>query len=151
MELLTGFGKITLRKSHPLAVSPSGFGISAYVQFQMCRPGSRLVFAEAEEELQTLCHIPCNAKQIERICHHYGGSMDSVDWHKICEKSQLKMPFKCESKQENPGSPLYAMMDGSMILTREKEQKYKELKLFRSFYAENRIEGISKQRNMIAG
>jgi hypothetical protein len=150
MELLTSFGEIQLRKTHPLAVSPSGYKISAYLQAQMCRLGSKMVFDEASEELNLLKHIPCNAKQIERICHHYGDCIASTDLHKEYEKEIKSQDANISTtKSQEKDSTFYVMMDGSMILTRDKEQKYKELKLFRSFYSENRIERISKNRNMI--
>jgi hypothetical protein len=151
MKLLTGFGEITLRKNHPLAVSPHGFKISSYLQSQMCRIGSKPVFEEAEEELQLLGHIPCNAKQIERICHHYGDIIESEDMNRAYKKEEeQKTANSHPSEKQNDTSPFYVMMDGSMILTRDREQKYRELKLFRSFYAENRVTGISKNRNMIS-
>jgi hypothetical protein len=149
-ELLTSFGEIQLRKTHPLAVSPSGYKISSYLQAQMCRLGSKIVFSEASEELYELKHIQCNAKQIERICHHYGDCIASTDLYKDYEKEKASQASNISTtKEQEKDSTFYAMMDGSMILTRDKEQKYKELKLFRSFYSENRIEHISKNRNMI--
>jgi hypothetical protein len=39
------------------------------------------------------------------------------------------------------------MMDGSMLLTREKEQSWKEVKLCRRVFTTDRVEGISKKRN----
>jgi hypothetical protein len=40
-------------------------------------------------------------------------------------------------------------MDGSMLLTRDKEQAWKEVKLCRIFYDTQRVEAVSKNRNMI--
>jgi hypothetical protein len=44
MQLMTSVGKISIKKGHPLAVSPGGFKISAYLQEQMCRSGSKMTF-----------------------------------------------------------------------------------------------------------
>jgi hypothetical protein len=41
------------------------------------------------------------------------------------------------------------MMDGSMILTRQKEELWKEVKLCRTFQNNDRVENISKARNYI--
>jgi len=147
MELLTSFGEVTLRKSHPLAVAPSGYKISPYLQEEMCRIGSKMPFTEAEEELQTLLSIPCNAKQIERLCHHYGQRLEEVDWAECYKEGhQLNIPFQNHIN----GNQLYVMMDGSMILTRALDPKWREFKLCRMFYASDRIKGISHKRNFIA-
>jgi hypothetical protein len=42
-------------------------------------------------------------------------------------------------------------MDGSMLLTRDKKRSWKEVKLCRMFYSVDRVENISKKRNMLTG
>jgi len=141
MKLLTSFGEISLKKGHPLAISPGGFKISAYLQEQMCRIGSKLTFEESEEELNELLDIQTNAKQIERLCHHYGEALNQIDWRATCcDGIRLRIPFDRQ---------LYISMDGSMLLTRDKEQAWKEVKLCRMFYNTDRVESVSKNRNMI--
>jgi hypothetical protein len=141
MKLLTSFGEISLNKTHPLAVSPGGFKISAYLQEQMCRCGTKMVFEEAEEELNELLEINTNAKQIERLCHHYGENLNQINWREVYSDSvQLRIPFNRQ---------FYILMDGSMLLTREKDHSWKEVKLCRMFYNTDRIESISKDRNTI--
>lgn len=141
MKLMTGFGEIIMPKGHPLAVSPGGFKISAYLQEQMCRVGTKMTFEEAEEELNELLSIETNAKQIERLCHHYGEHLNQINWREVyCDGVQLHVPFN---------EHLYVLMDGSMLLTRDKEQAWKEVKLCRMFYNTDRIESVSKNRNMI--
>jgi hypothetical protein len=44
---------------------------------------------------------------------------------------------------------MYLLMDGSMLLTRDKQQSWKEVKLCRMFYADDRVENISKNRNQL--
>jgi len=141
MKLLTSFGDISLNKKHPLAVSPGGFKISPYLQEQMCRLGAKLTFEESEEELNELLDIQSNAKQIERLCHHYGEQLNQIDWRAAYSDGvQLRIPFN---------QHLYVLMDGSMLLTRDKEQSWKEVKLCRMFYNTDRVESVSKNRNMI--
>jgi hypothetical protein len=141
MQLLTGFGEIILRKDHPLAVSAGGFKISAYLQEQMCRAGTKMVFEEAAEELNELLGIETNAKQIERLCHHYGETLNQINWREVYSDSvQLGIPFN---------QHLYILMDGSMLLTRDKDQPWKEVKLCRMFYNTDRVESVSNERNMI--
>jgi len=141
MKLMTSFGEVVLNKSHPLAVSPGGFKISAYLQEQMCRLGTKMTFEESQEELNELLGIEANAKQIERLCHHYGEELTQIDWRQAYSDGiQLHIPFNCQ---------LYVLMDGSMLLTRDKEQAWKEVKLCRMFYDTERIESISKNRNIL--
>jgi len=126
---------------HPLAVSPGGFKISAYLQEHMCRTGTKMTFEESEEELNELLCIETHAKQIERLCHYYGEVLDQIDWcEAYSDGIQLRIPFNRH---------FYALMDGSMIRTRDKEQPWKEVKLCRMFYNTERVASISKNRNMI--
>ena len=142
VQLMTSFGVIQLRKGHPLAVSPGGFKISAYLQEQMCRQGTKMTFEEASEELKELLSIDVNAKQIERLCHHYGEALDRINWREVYSDGvQLRIPFNRQ---------LYILMDGSMLLTRDKEQPWKEVKLCRMFYNTDLIDSISKDRNQIS-
>jgi len=141
MKLQTSFGEITMRKGHPLAVSPGGFKISAYLQEQMCRTGTKMTFEESEEELNEFLGIETNAKQVERLCHHYGEHLSQINWREVYSDGiQLGIPFKQQ---------LYVLIDGSMLLTRDKEQTWKEVKLCRMFYNTDRVESVSKDRNMI--
>jgi hypothetical protein len=142
MKLSTSFGEISLKKDHPLAVAPGGFKISAYLQEQMCRLGTKMTFEESEEELNELLCIESNAKQIERLCHHYGEALNQIDWREAYRDGiQLRIPFNRRG---------YVLMDGSMLLTRDKEQSWKEVKLCRMFYDTEHIESVSKNRNIIA-
>ena len=140
--ILTSFGKIDFPKTHPLATAPGGFKISPYLQEHLCRVGTKMTFEESSEELSELLQLDINAKQIERLCHHYGEKTGQLDWKQAYNDGiQMRIPFKNTVK--------YVMMDGSMILTREKEQAWKEVKLGRIFEASDRIEGVSKNRNLL--
>jgi len=142
ITILTSMGDITFPKRHPLATAPGGFKISPYMQEHLCRVGTKLIFEEASEEIINLMGIEVNAKQVERLCHHYGELLGQVDWRQAYNDSvQLQLPMK---KQVT-----YSMIDGSMILTRQKEESWKEVKLCRIFQNNDRIENISKDRNYI--
>jgi hypothetical protein len=81
------------------------------------------------------------SKQIERLCHHYGEQLNTINWREAYSDAlQLRIPFNQQ---------FYVLMDGSMLLTRDKEQAWKEVKLCRMFYDTERIESVSKERNMI--
>jgi hypothetical protein len=135
-------GDVNFPKSHPLATAPGGFKISPYMQEQLCRTGTKMIFEEASEEITHLMGIDVNAKQIERLCHHYGELLGQIDWKQAYNDSaQLCLPLKNQTT--------YAMMDGSMILTRQKDESWKEVKLCRTFQNNDRVENISKERNYI--
>ena len=66
---------IELSKAHILSDSPTSMNISSYAQESMCYMVQHLVFKEAEEVINFLTGAEVNAKQVERICHHYGDSL----------------------------------------------------------------------------
>lgn len=106
----------------------------------MTRIGSKLVFEESSEELELLLGIGMNAKQIERICHHYGDLIEKIEWSEAYSDGiQLKLNFK-------PEDDIYIMLDGSMLFTRE--EKWKEIKLGRIFTSGSMAQ-ISKNRGTI--
>jgi len=104
---------------------------------------TKLTFAEASEEVTKLMGVEVNAKKIERTCHHYGEQLEQVDWKKaINESIELSIPLKDDDLT-------YAMIDGSMILTREEDSQWKEVKLCRTFHPGDRVEDVSKDRTYI--
>lgn len=106
----------------------------------MTRIGSKLVFEESCEEIELLLGIDMNAKQIERVCHHYGNLLEQIEWREAYSDSiQLKLQF-------NPEEDIYVMLDGSMLLTRE--EKWKEIKLGRIFTSGSMVQ-TSKDRGEI--
>lgn len=113
-----------------------GFGMSSYLKDMVCYIGQSQVFDEAEDTLSRLCGVVVSDKQIERLCHAYGGSLED-----------LPLELK-EQKEED--AIYYAMADGSMVLTREKDEsgkcKWGEMKLGRVFRAaDNMALGAQKE------
>lgn len=134
------FGKITLAKESYLCQCPGGFQISPLLQEHMARIGSKLVFEEASEELELLLGVDMGAKQIERVCHHYGELIEQIEWQEAYSDGiQLKIEHK-------PSDTTYIMVDGSMLLTRE--EKWKEIKLGRIFTSSS-LTRPSKDRGMV--
>lgn len=141
VTVLTSVGSVCFPKNHPLATAPGGFKISPYMQEHLCIAGTKMTFEEASEEIIQLTGVEVNAKQIERLCHHYGESLGQVDWKQAYNEAvQLRLPLD---------EVTYAMMDGSMILTRQKDNSWKEVKLCRTFQSGDRVEAVSKERNYI--
>jgi hypothetical protein len=94
-----------------------GFRVSPYLQELACYVGQQLSFDEASDNLLRVGGISLTDKQIERISHEYGESLESVLY---------------EDRIKGTNDILhYAMMDGSMCLTRK--DGWKEVKLGRIF------------------
>src|SRR6056297_1355275 len=71
----------------------------------------------------------------------YAERLEELDWENAyCDSVQMKINYKEEE-------PVYAMVDGRMLLTRE--EKWKEIKVGRVFGGNSLVE-VSKRRN-IAG
>lgn len=90
--------------------------MSALLCERVCLMGQALVFAEAEHLLDELLGVQVAAKQVERVCLYFGAQIEA------------QIPEAAEPIQ---GKRAYAMLDGSMVLTRE--QGWRELKLGRLF------------------
>jgi len=106
----------------------------------MTRLGSKLVFEEANEEVELLIGVDMNAKQIERVCHFYGELIEQIEWREAYSDGiQLKLELK-------PNDVTYIMVDESMLLTRE--EKWKEIKLGRVFTSSS-MTTLSKDRDII--
>ena len=110
------------------------------MQEMMCYIGQLLVFEEAERVVNNLSGSNINAKQIERVCHFYGNSLEEKTLHDI-----EVMNYEVVSP-ELKDALHYVSIDGSMLLTRE--EKWKEIKLGR-VYKNNDIVNISKDRNQL--
>jgi len=123
-----------------LGKSPGVMNISSYAQETMCYVGQLLVFEQASELLNELTCADFNAKQIERICHLYGGFIEQQD-----KQAYEQNPYIDYSKEQQ-GQLHYVGLDGSMYLTRE--QGWKEVKLGR-IYKHNDLLKLSAKRNAI--
>ena len=110
------------------------------MQETMCYIGQLLVFEEAEQVVNTLSGSNINAKQIERVCHFYGNSLEEKNLHDIEVMNYEVVSPKAKEELH------YVSIDGSMLLTRE--EKWKEIKLGR-IYKHNDIVNINKERNQL--
>lgn len=99
--------------------------ISSYAHETMCYIGQHLVFKESEEVINNLTGVTLNAKQIERVCHCYGQSLEQEQLNNIeVIGYQAILPTDSENLH-------YVSVDGSMYFT--KEEDWKEIKLGRIY------------------
>jgi hypothetical protein len=87
--------------------------ISSYAQETMCFVGQMVVFQEASSLIKNLTGANFNAKQIERVCHLYGGVLEEKE-QQIIESGVSKL-LTVKDKE----AIYYAMVDGAMYPTRE--------------------------------
>lgn len=123
-KVLTSLGRLELAKSHPLAQGTGKFAISERVRKLCCLTGQATVYDQASELLEQIGGIDITGMQIQRLCTHYGSLVDPLI-KADCEYIMAK-PI-----QKDKQDPLYVMVDGAMLFTRE--DKWRELKLGRIF------------------
>ena len=108
----------------------------------MCRFGQSVVFEEASSMINSLTGSDFNAKQVERVCHLYGGLLDQKLEESV--KSGESKNYSELEKQELH----YAMIDGAMYPTKSKEEPWKEVKLGRVFKKSDLLP-FSESKNFI--
>ncbi len=108
--------------------STDKFAISHRLQSVICLTGQSHVFAEGEKLLEELMGVSISGKQIQRVSEHYGQKIETTE----TSNTPVVPPPLC-----NKTEALYAMVDGSMLFTRE--EKWKEIKVGRLFSATDRV------------
>jgi hypothetical protein len=98
-----------------------------------------MVYKEAEQLLEKTLGVDISGMQIQRLCNHYGQELDT-----LIKKNCSSIIPKVKSTKED--DPVYVMMDGSMIYTRDED--WKELKLGSIFYDSQVIDIQSKRREI---
>lgn len=107
----------------------------------MCLLGQAYVFEESEDVLAQLLGITLSAKQIQRVSEHYGQALE--DQQQQYQQQEKEAPVL---KLKAPQEPVYVMMDGSMVFTRE--EGWKEMKVGRIFN-QSACTPIQEHRNQI--
>ncbi len=130
---------MSICKQHPLCQHTTRFSITSKLQEIICLLAQDYVFEQAEEVLGELLGLSLSAKQIQRVSEHYGEKLDVQSTAPAHDQA----PVLSVSK---PDEVVYAMLDGSMIFTREKG--WREVKVGRLFRAHSRV-AVQKGRNQV--
>jgi hypothetical protein len=101
----------------------------------LCLLGQAYVFEESEDILAQLLGLTVSAKQIQRVSEHYGQALEEQQY--AADKQEAPV-----LKLKNPQEPVYLMVDGSMVFSRE--EGWKEMKVGRIF---NQSSGTCVQPN----
>jgi hypothetical protein len=114
--------------------------MSAYLQEKVAYVGQKEVYEEASDSLAKLAGLSVSGKQIERVCHHYGGLYEA--------QSTEPVEASCTEADQ-----CYAMVDGSLLLTKDKDLEtgkllWREMKLGRVFKVRHHM-ALSAKRNWI--
>lgn len=132
-------GVIIIPKNHILNKENTGFSMSAAMTEIACYVGQEVVFETASELIEKLSGTAVNAKQIERVCHHYGQQLE--------QEQALQIESGDYGTVSTNETPHYIMADGCMVYVRG--QGWKEMKLCRVFEASDVLQ-ISKDRGYIS-
>lgn len=130
-KVVTSLGRFELSKRHPLAQGTGKFAMSERVRRLCCLTGQATVYSQASELLEQIGGISITGMQIQRLCTHYGSMVDPLI-QADCEAIIAK------PSQRDAQDPLYVMVDGAMIFTRE--DQWRELKLGRVFAHDQIVE-----------
>jgi hypothetical protein len=103
-----------------------------------CYLGQQEIFEEASHSLKLLVGVDISAKQIERMCHFYGGELEDELESKI-KSGETRIP-----PGENTSDLHYAMLDGAQFMTRD--DGWKEIKLGRIFRGDANLPLSEKRR-----
>ena len=105
----------------------------------ICLVGQSLVYEESSEVFRELMGIDICAPQIQRVCNSYGNAIDS-----LVKSNCMSVIPRLEGRGND--DPVYVMVDGSMIYTRD--EQWRELKLGRMFHSSQVID-IQKDRRKV--
>lgn len=132
--MLTRYGEVVLALSHPYSHTPNGSKMSAYLQELLLSTTVENTYTQSKELIENFLGIEINEMQLTRITSRCGKALET----KLATLERLQ-PLPA------PKDVVYAMGDGSMVLTRE--EKWKEVKLGRIFTGHDclQIEGKVNQ------
>ncbi len=115
------------------------FGVSSKLQELICFLGQSQVFSDGSETLLKTLHLEISDRQVERISEHYGARIEE-------QMQQYDSQVLPQVKQKSKAEPVYVMIDGSMIYTRE--EGWKEIKLGR-IHARGQVTENQKKRSQL--
>lgn len=121
-KTLSRFGKIEIANAHGFSEPLKGYQISPYMQELMTYAGQLECYGGCNEVLSKFLCVEVSVMQVHRVTNTYGNLLEQ----------EVAIEAPCQEIEElKPNESVYAMTDGSMILTRE--DGWNETKLGRIF------------------
>lgn len=121
-KALCRFGKIEIANAHAFSKPLNSYKISPYMQELMSYAGQLDCYCQCNEILSKFTGLDVSVMQVHRVTNTYGN---------LLEQQAAKEPAPDEAMEVKPDETVYAMADGSMILSRE--DGWNEVKLGRIF------------------
>lgn len=121
---MSRYGEIEISNAHPFSEKVNGFKISPYMQDKMVFIGQNDCYGDGHQILSNLLGVSVNAMQLYRVTDKYGSLLEQ---EKVLELDAITP----DSLELDSQECVYAMVDGSMLFTREED--WKEVKLGRVF------------------
>jgi len=144
-------GKVTIRTNHPFSAKRNGYHISPFLQELIVYAGQLDCYAGGSKVLRKFTDIQVSDAQIFRVTNTYGD--------RLLQETEPQRTLPPPTQNDI----VYIGVDGSMILTREKEKQennkvdkgWKEVKLCRIFKSSDCLhpkgkQGIIKQSQYFA-
>jgi len=138
------YGSIEISKSHKWSES-NGFQVTPYLQELGVYSGQEDNFESASKNLLKYLRIDLGSSQIARLVENYGSLLEEET---ASGSSQTVEDLREEISKLRETTVAYGMMDGCMLLTRQKGE-WREMKLGRLFTSQDLYEGVSKDRNWL--
>jgi hypothetical protein len=127
-------------KSHIICKGTEKFRISERLRGLLCHLGQSAVFCEGEETIKEFTGLEISGKQIQRVSEYYGGLVNAL----VNANCEAVIPRINNADKEDP---VYVMMDGSMLCTRE--HKWREIKLGRIFFDSDNVDIQQNRREIM--
>ena len=135
---LCRYGKIEIANTHRFSAPTGGFQISPYMQELMTYAGQLQCYSHCNEVLQQFLSIEVSVMQVYRVTDCYGSLLEQ-------EKEAVPAPA-AKAVELRKGESVYALTDGSMLLSRE--EGWQEVKLG-CLFKESDCMQVSTQRGWI--
>jgi hypothetical protein len=142
-------GTIAISNKHEWSEGLNGFQISPYLQELQVYGGQLDNYTASVFHLEKLLRIKVSRSQMERLSKHYSSELSDEQTDLSLHESQQQQVKELVQRAEHEGT-IYAMMDGSMLPTREGDEHndWKEVKLGRIFMDQDTYE-VDKHHNWI--
>ena len=132
-KILTRFGKVDIKNTHPFSKPVYGFSVSPYLQEQATFISQMEVYGQANQTVEKLLRVNISTSQLYRITDTYG--------ELVAESLKQDIP----PLEVNKDEVVYAQLDGGMIFTDDGWQEVKVGRIFRQSDIKNQSKGTVRQ------
>lgn len=132
-------------KVHRWSDYENGFRATPYMQSLILYAGQSDNYLLAQTTLETYLRVAANDSSINRICFNYGMQLEEesveLEGLSVERAEQLSSELKADEV-------VYVMADGCLLLTREEDSSWREMKLGRVFKSNDHLQ-LGEKPNVI--